>query len=167
MKIRCTQKMLSELKEKPVLEYDSTDPFWSWHANMFYIERHKCVLITNDITLFTLFIPALKKPDFQNFKLIFGQQLFKNLLHEKIPQNRIEIVLSGCEKIQYRKTNNRSVLGSMNNQRAYLEAVIQNEGGLERTDIFKLNHKLNRYILSPIGYNRPVEMFIEQLNFIG
>ncbi len=36
-----------------------------------------------------MFIPALEKPDFQSFNFIFGQQLFKNLLHEEIPQNQI------------------------------------------------------------------------------
>lgn len=78
MLIRCTKKLLSELKVKPTNEDLPKDPFWSWHANMFYIDRRKCVLITNDITLFTLFIPALKKPDFQKFDIVFGQHLFEN-----------------------------------------------------------------------------------------
>ncbi len=64
-----------------------------------YIERRKCVLVTNDIKLFTMFIPALKKPEFQSFNFIFGQQLFKNLFDEKIPQKQIETILSECEDI--------------------------------------------------------------------
>jgi len=163
MIIRCTQKLLSELKTKPTNEENPRDPFWSWHANIFHIERRKCVLVTNDITLFTMFIPALKKPDFQTFYFIFVQHLFKNLLHEEIPQSQIEIVLSECKEIQYKKTNNRSVLGSMNDQKYQLEYIIQAEGGLARTNIYELNHKLNRNILSAIDYKYPIEMFAKQL----
>ena len=110
-----------------------------------------------------MFIPALKKPDFQTFHFIFGQHLFKNLLHEEIPQSQIEIVLSECKEIQYKKTNNRSVLGSMNDQKYQLEYIIQAEGGLARTNIYELNHKLNRSILSAIDYKYPIEMFAKQL----
>ena len=159
----CTKKFLSELKRNPGKEDPIIDSFWSWHANTFYIERRKCVLVTNDITLFTMFIPALKKPDFQSFNFIFGQQLFKNLLHEKIPRNQIETILAECEELQYKKTNNRSVLGSMNELKFQLEYHIEAEGGLERTDIFELNHRLNRTIMSSIKYKYPIEMFIEKL----
>lgn len=139
------------------------ESFWSWHANTFYIERRKYVLVTNDITLFTIFIPALKKPDFQSFHFIFGQQLFKNLLHEKIPQKQIETILSECEDIQYKRTNNRSVLGSMNELKFQLEYHIGAEGGLARTDIFRLNHQLNRTIMNPIKCKHPIEMFMEKI----
>jgi hypothetical protein len=54
---------LAELKNEPTEEESAKDLFWTWHANVFLIERRKCVLITNDTTLFTMFIPALKKPD--------------------------------------------------------------------------------------------------------
>jgi len=163
MKICCTKKLLSELKKNPGKEDTIIDSFWSWHANIFYIERRKCVLVTNDTTLFTMLIPALKKPDFQSFHFIFGQHLFKNLLHEKIPQKQIETILSECENIQYKKTNNRSVLGSMNELKFQLEYHIEAEGGLERTDIFKSNHRLNRTIMSSVKYKYPIEMFIEKI----
>ena len=166
MIIHCTQKLFSELKNKPTKEKYPKDSFWSWHANVFHIERRKCVLITNDTTLFTMFIPVLKKPDFLSFHFIFGQHLFKNLLHEGIPQNQIEAVLSECEDIQYEKTNNRSVLGTMNEQRFQLEYYIQAESGLSRTDIYDLNHKLNRNILSAIDYKNPIEMFLAKLQKI-
>jgi hypothetical protein len=63
MKMCCTKKFLSELKRNPAKEEPEKDSFWSWHANIFNIERRKCVLVTNDLTLFSLFIPGLKKPD--------------------------------------------------------------------------------------------------------
>ena len=100
MIIRCAQKLLAELKNEPTEEESAKDLFWTWHANVFLIERRKCVLITNDTTLFTMFIPALKKPDFESFHFVIGQHLFKNFLHENIPQRQIEAVLSECENIR-------------------------------------------------------------------
>ncbi len=167
MILRCTKKLLTELKQNPTKEIAPKESFWSWHANTFYIERRKCVLVTNDITLFTMFIPAHKKPDFQSFHFIFGQQLFKNLLHEKIPQKQIETILSECEDIQYKRTNNRSVLGSMNELKFQLEYHIQTEGGLARTDIFELNYQLNRTLMSPIKYKYPIEMFLVKMQEIS
>jgi hypothetical protein len=167
MLIRCTQKLLTELKIKPADVESPADSFWSWHANMFYIERRKCVLITNDTTLFSLFIPSLKKPDFQSFHYLFGQYLFKNMLYEQIPQNQIETVLDQCQKIDYGKTSNRSVLGSMNDQRYQLEYFIESMGGLAQTDVYELNHHINRNILSAINYKHPIDMFSEQLDILS
>ncbi len=98
---------------------------------------------------------------------MFGQFLFKNILYEKIPQNQIETVLDECREIQYGKTNSRSVLGSMNDQRFQLESFIESEGGLAQTDVYELNHHLNRNILSAIKYKYPIEMFSEQLNLLS
>ncbi len=167
MIIRCTQKLLSELKIKPAVVESPVDSFWCWHANVFYIERRKCVLITNDKTLFCLFIPLLKKPDFQSFHDVFGQFLFKNLLYEQIVQNQIETVLDECREIQYGKTNSRSVLGSMNDQRFQLEYFIESEGGLAQTDVYELNHHLNRSIMGAIQCKHPIEEFTKQLNFLS
>jgi len=101
MIIRCTQKLLAELKIRPIPEESENDAFWSWHANVFRIERRKCVLITNDTTLFAVFIPALLKKDFESFDFLIGEHLFKNLLYENIPQTQIEDVLSECRNIKY------------------------------------------------------------------
>jgi hypothetical protein len=164
MIIRCTHKLLAELKIEPRREEHTSNQFWSWHAKLFQIERRKCVLITNDTTLFTIFIPGLKKPDFASFGSVIGQHLFKNLLFEHIPQSQIEPVLSECENIKFQKTDNRSVLGSMNDHKFRLERIVADTGGLERIDIFELNTYLNRNFLSAIGYRRPIEILKEQLS---
>lgn len=166
MIIRCTKKLFAELKAKPANGEQESDLLWSWHANVFNIGRRKCVLVTNDATLFSLVIPGLKSADFKLFHVIFGQHLFKTLLSEEIQQNRIEVVLSRCENIRYEKTNSRSVLGTMNEQKVQIEYSIQAAGGLELTDIYELNRQMNRIVYSAIGYKYPVEIFVEKLRQI-
>ena len=46
----------------------------------------------------------------------------------------------------------------MNEQKFRLEYFIQAEGGLASTDIYELNHKLNRIRLSAIEYKYPIEL---------
>lgn len=165
MIIHCTQKLLSELKIKPAEEEAPIkDSLWAWHGNMVLIERRKCVLITNDETLFPVFIPALKKQEFESFNSVFVQYLFKSLLHENIPQNHIEAVLSQSENLTYMKTVSRSVTGCMNEQIRYIQYYIQSEGGLEYTDIYEMNHKLNTVTFRLTGYRHPLELFKEKLS---
>lgn len=69
--IRCTQKLLRELGQEPTNIVPMKSFLGSWHANLFLVERHKSVLATNDSTLYTIFIPYLKKTEFEAFHLIF------------------------------------------------------------------------------------------------
>ena len=46
-----------------------------------------------------------------HFPEVIGQHLFKNLLHEEIPQEQIELILYEFLTTSYTKTSNQSVLG--------------------------------------------------------
>ena len=142
--------MLTELKTKPPEGPISSNELGSWHANLLRIDRKKCILFTHDATLYSFFVPGLKKPHFENFQEVFGQNLFKNLLWENIPQNQIEIVLDENREIIIAKTNNRSVLGSMNDLTFQLKYRIGAMGGLVNVDLAELNHELNRIPMSAI-----------------
>jgi len=165
--IRCTQKLLRELKQEPTNVVPMNHLLGSWHANLLIIERHKCVLVTNDSTLYTIFIPCLTKPDFQVFSILFGQHLFKNLLNEDFSQKQIEAVLDEHRDIQYGKTNNRRVLGSMNDLAFQLKCHIKMDGGIKATNIPELNYNLNRTILSLIDYQHPIDMLRSKLEEIN
>jgi hypothetical protein len=164
--IKCTKKLLNELPQTPTSKVPQTNKLGSWHANIFLIERRKCVLVTNDLSLYAMFIPCLTKPDFKSFHLVFGQNLFKNLLHENLSQSEIETALEEYREIQYAKTDNRSVLGTMNEQKFQIEYMIEAEGGLGNTDVYALNSKLNRSIFSPTKHRYPIEILKENLQKI-
>ena len=162
--IRCTRKLLKELKQEPKEAVEIDGLLGGWHANLLTIERRKCVIVLNDATLYTLFIPLLKKPDFQTFHFTFGQHLLKNIMYEGFNQKQIEAVLDENHEIKFAKTNSRSVLGTMNEQTYQLEYIIHLNGGLANTDIYELNHDLNRIIYSATDYIKPIEMLKTKLN---
>jgi hypothetical protein len=167
MIIRCIQKLLFELKAPSDPSEPVTESFMDCHATLFLIQRHKCVMISNDLTLFTVFIPFLRKPEFKFFHRVVGDYFFKNLLHEDFPQGQIEAVLSELRNVSYQKTCNRSVLGSMNDLRRAVEYRVYEAGGLEGVNLYELNEQLNRTILGAINRKYPLQILREKLAAIG
>jgi hypothetical protein len=95
---------------------------------------------------------------------VFRESVFKNLLNEQLPQNQIERFLDNNRKIEIAKTNNRSVLGSMNDLAFQLTYRIQDMGGLVHANIPELNHYLNR---TPMSKIEEVYSIYELKSFLG
>jgi hypothetical protein len=167
MMIRCTQKLLSELKAHPEPHGPVAESFMDCHATLFSIQRHKCVMISNDLTLFTVFIPFLRKPEFKFFRQILGEYFFKNLVHENFSQVQIEAVLADFQNVSYQKTCNRSVLGSMNDLRRAVEYRVYEAGNLEGINLYELNEQLNRTHLGAINRKYPLQVLREKLEAMG
>ena len=155
--IQCTQKLLKELKVKPEEIQPELSSLANWYANLLLIDRRKCVLLTHQSTLYSVFIPGLKKPDFIHFPEVIGQNIFENLLQEDIPQEQLELVLDEFQTISYTKTSNRSVLGSMNDLAFQLNCRVSADGGLNNIDIYEVNHYLNQTPMSAIKDTYPIE----------
>ncbi len=152
--IRCTQKLLAEIPKHLI---DPSLDGIGWHANLLRIERRKCVLFTHDETLYSVFVPGLKKPDFERLPDIFGQRLFKTLLWEEFPQAQIELILDAARVVRFTRSNSRSVLGSMNDIQFQIQVHVEHDDGLDHCDLVNLHRRLNLIPFSAIGYNHPVD----------
>jgi len=162
--IQCTQKLLKELKVKQEeIQYESPI-LANWYANILLIDRRKCVLLTHQNTLYSVFIPGLKKPDFMHFPEVLGQNVFKNLLKEEIPQAQIEQVLNEFQTLSYTKTSNRSVLGSMKDLAFQINYYVSDDGGLNNINSYELNYHLNRTPMSAIEHTYPIDSFKKLLS---
>ena len=129
----------------------------SWHANLLRIDRRKCVLFTHDMTLFSVFVAGLKRPDFDRIDQVFGQALFKTMLLFDFEQAEIERMLDWSRHNTYSKTNSRSVLGSMNDMAFHIEHHIAADGGLDYADLADLHRRINRIPFKAIDFVYPVE----------
>ncbi len=154
MIIRCTQKLLKELRIKPA-EPEVISEVGSWHANLLRIDRRKCLLITHDMSLFSLFVAGLKRPDFEHIDQLFGQAMFRTLRLFDFEQTQIERMLDWSQHNTYAKTNNRSVMGSMNDMAFQIEHRIAHEGGLVHADLDHLLLRINEIPFKAIGYDYP------------
>jgi hypothetical protein len=113
--------------------------------------------------LYSVFVPGLKKPDFEQLDEVFGQRLFKALLWDEFPQAQIEWMLEACRVIRFTRSSNRSVLGSMNDIRFHVGLDVEHDGGLASVDLAQLHHELNRIPFAAVGYQYPVEQLREYL----
>lgn len=166
MIIRCTQKLLKELRIKPQ-EPEVVSEVGSWHANLLSIERRKCVLFTHDMTLFSVFVVGLKRDDFDHIDHVFGQALFKTMLLFDFEQAEIERMLDWSLHNIYTKTNSRSVLGSMNDIAFHLQHHINVDGGLAYADLADLHRRINQIPFKAVGFRFPRECLKELLSSGG
>ena len=112
--IHCTQKLLKELGNPPLQSPDSsadTQDLGNWYANLLRIDRRKCILFTNEKTLYSFLIPRVKK---ENLKNIIDEFLFNlnlNLQAEGFPLDVIIRVMAEYTDIGFAKTSSKTVLG--------------------------------------------------------
>ena len=149
--LHCTAKLLSELKLQSKDLLPASGDVNSWHANLFLIDRRKCVIFTHDKTLYSFLALGLTKPDFQYFKEIFRQGLFKSLMANEIQQKQLERFIALNHDIEFGKTSSRSVLGSMNDLIFHIKYRISADGGILNADINKANQYINHIVMGAIG----------------
>ena len=153
--IRCTQKLLKEMGVKkaglkisdPVLSY-----LGSWHANLLHIDGKKCVLFVNDKTLFNFLAPNVKRQEIKNLSHLFNEHLIYALSSENLTDETKEKIINEYKDINYATTNNKKVIGSMNDLAFHYKHHILSEGGIFSALIPIIINKLNHMPMGVIGY---------------
>ncbi|MHA2061366.1 MAG: DUF6933 domain-containing protein, partial [Candidatus Sifarchaeia archaeon] len=85
--IHCTQKILKILKRDITqAEKIPSNPkgLGNWYANLLWFNRKKCILFTNEKTLYTFLIPKVVKHNLDDIETEFVIHLAKNLQYEGI-----------------------------------------------------------------------------------
>lgn len=157
--IRCTKKLLNEmgLKSSDLHEAEgSTSGLESWHANLLYIDRRKCVLFVNDKTLFNFLVPDVSRAEIRKLDELFRSAFASVMEREKLTGDVKGTIASEYKDVRFAKTDNRSVLGSMNDLAFHYEIHIGDEGGLHRCDLPRIIRRLNRMPMSAIGFEFPI-----------
>jgi len=129
--LRCTKKLLTELHVKPGEDTDET--------------------------LCSFLVCRPDRLDPEHFPELFGQGLFKALLRSGFSQDQVECMLDTTREVRYAKTNNRRVIGSMNDMAFMLECTITDRGGLAGVDPADIHRLLNETPFKAIGYDRPLK----------
>lgn len=159
MNLRCTAKLLKLLSETRIPEPAPT-PFPEWYANLLWIERRKCLLFTQENTLFSFLVPNVKKADLSPIGPFFLQHLVSELANEGLPSDIFGPV--DPTQIKLGKTRNRSVLGSMNDFALHCWHWAATAGGLDSLDVAGLNHQLRRTPMGALKYAYPLDKVKEQ-----
>lgn len=153
MILRCTGKVLALLQTpKPVPVEASTQDSY---ANLLWIERRKCLLITHAATMFSVFVPAVRAAQLRPPGPLVVARIHDALSAENLPATALGRL--DARDVTVAPTANRRILGTMNDHASLIEHVITADGGLARCDIDTLHHSLHRTINSVTGYVPPTE----------
>ncbi len=158
--LRCTKKLQKEmgLTKSDLSENEPSEScLGSWHVNLIHIDRKKCLLFVNDKTRFNFIVPDIMRAQIRELSRMFRSTLECVLADEGIPEMTINKIMSEYESIQYANTNNKSVLGSMNDLAFHYKYHIQSEGGVHSYAVPSIIKKLNRLPMGALDYVYPVE----------
>jgi hypothetical protein len=162
--IRCTKKLQKQMgfKNDTLVQQDpQTSLLGSWHANLINIDRSHCVLFVNDKTLFNFLIPDVSKEQFRQLDTLFRGYLQCILVEEGFDKTTTDNILQEYAEIGYSNTNNKSVLGSMNDLGQHYQYYIEEEGGVNSCMIPQIIHELNRMPMCAIAACYPIDALRE------
>lgn len=162
--IRSTQKLQKEmgLKNDALIQQEPTPSvLGSWHGNLIYIARRKCVLFVNDKTLLNFLIPDVQREQIRQLDTLFRDFLQCVLAEEGFDKTTTAKILQEYAEIGFAKTNSKSVLGSMNDLAFHYKYHIQEAGGVHSCMVPQIIHELNRMPMSAIAACFPVNALRE------
>ena len=158
--IRCTKKLQKEIGLKAVDLVDqklAPGHLGSWHANLLVIGRRKCVLFTNDKTLFNFIIPGVKKAQLNQLDTLFKHHLQCILADEGFDEAICNNIMQEYEIIRFANTNSKSVIGAMNDLAFNYTVSIQQDGGVNNCILPKIIHRLNRMPMKTLDYGYAID----------
>lgn len=162
--IRCTGKLLREMGLKP--SSDATDQvpsgrLGSWHANLIYIDRRKTVLFANDKTLLNFIAPNVPRAQLRDLGALFSFWLSCVLSDEGFGESVKVTILGEYKEVLCAPSNNRHVLGSMNDLAFHYKDFVVESGGIHSPEVPGIIRKLNRMPFAATGYRFPIELLKE------
>ena len=115
-----------------------------WHANLIYINRKKCVLFANDKTLINFIVPDVPRAEIRELDIMFKEIFRCVLVSEGFKDEAVNQIMSEYSEIQFGKSNNRSVLGTLNDLAFNYEHCILESGGPQNSAVPSIIKRLNR-----------------------
>jgi hypothetical protein len=160
MIIRCTARLLKEMGlTNADLGNNASEEseLGEWYANLFFVERKKCVIFTNARTLFTFICFDVNRSEIKNSGKLFRIGFGKALLDEDLEGALIQRLVDECRDVQFARTQDRSVLGVMVDHVKNIKWMVMRDGGLEKSDFSEIIKQLNRTPLLTRDFTYSIE----------
>ncbi|GEM_PF-1104822 len=170
MLIGITKKLRDKFKYINVEKIEERpEEIFCWHTSHFIHHRLTGLHIMNNKTRYSVILYNIKKKDIENIDEVFKTQLKDNLLMDGIDELTIHKYLKDLGEISFVKTNNRSILGQLNDSFYHLQADVEVVGTIMKHDLDYLNSRTNDIPMIPLerdGYypfpNRAMKQELER-----
>jgi hypothetical protein len=157
MIIRLSKKLTLKIKQNdlPVLSPDP-NPFLDWHAHVFICNRTQYIMVTNTLSLFSVFMFGAGITHGNKFIEQMGEML-KVILHN-IGANLIyqRIIIPNMKNACFAKVCDKKIIGSMNDNIRLAKYVLEADG----PHLENLAYRVNKNIHSVTGYEDVTKMFL-------
>jgi hypothetical protein len=157
--VRCTARLRAVLGAQAQPPGDPVVSPDDFYANLLFIERRKCLLITHAATLFSVFCPDVRAGQLRPL----GPFLMPRIVAQLHAEGRSERALGELDGGQVTiaattATGGRSVLGCMNDLALTCRLASEDAGGLGSLDLAGLHHVLQRQIYAARGYVPAIDL---------
>ena len=126
-----------------------------WNATVFFVSRKKCLLITNSITRYSVFIAGIRKADFKNLSELFINVLTDQLKRDNIPIEEFDIRKLIGEITLHPTDNDRPIIGTQNYILENIDALKNRYGPFENWNFKHLNKRVNGIPYKQLGWSSP------------
>jgi len=164
----CTNKVIKRLEPLKQVVIDKQEKqLINWYVDQITFERKKHFLFTNSKTLFSFIIYFGTKKEILNFQSIFANKYKEQIIRLfGFNQSFIDSINEELRILKFCKTNNRSILGSMNDFKLNASSRIKQEI-LNNETLNSINFYLNQMPMGSLKYKNPFEIHkaeLEKLN---
>lgn len=114
MLIHVTQKLAAKLPAISREPLEETSPLGSWTAHLLRIDRVQCVLFCHDETRCALFLPGVRKLQFQELGKLHRQLFLATLIVFGVEERQLQKIELALGPALYDRATSRGVLASIN-----------------------------------------------------
>jgi hypothetical protein len=157
--LRCTARLLKLVGPRPGDLVRAEPAADDWYANLLWLDRRKCLLLAHASTLFSVFVPGVRKSDLVPTGPVVMSLIQEELRAESLPLDCLGVLAPSSVEIA--RTASRVVLGYMNEMGWYCKYAVAAHGGLDCCNAVQLNRELRRELhqsRQPPGYFVPIEL---------
>ena len=144
MLLRCTARLLTLLGSRAGALVDAAPGVDDWYANVFIVERRKCLLLVHADTLFSVLDTDVRVARFDDLGVYATTIVVDALASEGLDGTALGP--TDPSDVRVAKTASRSVVGHMNEMTFEAQHLIGYTGGLELADLDDVNRRLRRHL---------------------
>lgn len=147
--LRCTKKLQTAIRLKKTDLVDpnvETGDFCSWSLNLIEIDGCPCLLAANDQTLFNFLIADVPMLEAEQLIKLFKSYLHCILAEEGFGQPFILKLMKEFDEVRFANTNNRRVLGSLN-ELGFMYACHLEDEGIHSPRLPEIIKHMNRVVM--------------------
>lgn len=148
MIIRLSQKISSKVKAGRLLDMPlDGDPILDWSTQTFAVNRIQFILISNTKSLYSCVIPGKGVTTTKHLVTRLIESVTHQLYSDSLERLVEKLKTIHFDEVQFAKSLNRSVIGSMNEQIAMASTIMKIRNGT----LLELNDELNDNLMSILG----------------